>query len=278
MQVYAFVGKTGTGKSYRAQEVAKKNGIEYIIDDALLIKNSKVIAGKSAKTEANKIASVKSAIFNDETRRIDMVKTIKRERPEKILILGTSDEMVSKIATGLELGKIDHTIYIEEVATKEEMEEARKSRMEEGKHVVPVPTLEIKNQFSGYFLDPLKKMGLLRQEDTGIEVLEKTIIRPTYSYLGNYVISDNVINSIVSFVVKKIDGISKVFKVSTTKYIDGMKLDVDIEVEYGVNIPSLSSKIKNTIIYAIDNATGINIFGININVKSIAKIDINNKK
>ena len=66
MQVYAFVGKTGTGKSYRAQEVAKKNGIDYIIDDALLIKNSKVIAGKSAKTEANKIASVKSAIFNDE--------------------------------------------------------------------------------------------------------------------------------------------------------------------------------------------------------------------
>lgn len=275
MQVYAFVGKTGTGKSYRAQEVAKKNGIDYIIDDALLIKNSKVIAGKSAKTEANKIASVKSAIFNDEARRKEMIKVIKKEKPEKILILGTSDEMVSKIANSLELGKINHTIYIEEVASKEEMEEARKSRLEEGKHVVPVPTLEIKNQFSGYFLDPLKKMGLLKQEEAGIEVLEKTIIRPTYSYLGNYVISDNVINAIVSYVVQKVEGISKVLKVSTIKYIDGMKLDVDIEVKYGVNIPSLSSKIKNVIIYAIDNATGINIFGININVKSIA--NFNNK-
>lgn len=271
MQVYAFVGKTGTGKSYRAQEVAKKNGIDYIIDDALLIKNSKVIAGKSAKTEANKIASVKSAIFNDEARRKEMIKVIRKEKPEKILILGTSDEMVSKISNSLELGKINHTIYIEEVASKEEMEEARKSRLEEGKHVVPVPTLEIKNQFSGYFLDPLKKMGLLKQEEAGIEVLEKTIIRPTYSYLGNYVISDNVINAIVSYVVQKVEGISKVLKVSTIKYIDGMKLDVDIEVKYGVNIPSLSSKIKNVIIYAIDNATGINVFGININVKSIAK-------
>ncbi|MEG2348791.1 MAG: Asp23/Gls24 family envelope stress response protein [Clostridia bacterium] len=207
-----------------------------------------------------------------------MVATIKKEKPKKILILGTSDDMVNKIANSLEIGNIDHTIYIEDVASKEEMAEARKSRIEEGKHVVPVPTLEIKNQFSGYFLDPLKKMGLLKQGDSGIEVLEKTIIRPTYSYLGNYLISDNVINSIVSYTVAKIDGISKVIKVSTLKYIDGMKLDVDIEVEYGVNIPSLSSKIKNTIIYAVDNATGINIFGININVKSIARFSKQNKE
>ena len=31
MQVYAFVGKSGTGKSYRAQDVAKKYGIKYSI-------------------------------------------------------------------------------------------------------------------------------------------------------------------------------------------------------------------------------------------------------
>ena len=57
MQVYAFVGKTGTGKSYNALKVAKSHDIKYIIDDAILIKETKVIAGKSAKTEASKIAS-----------------------------------------------------------------------------------------------------------------------------------------------------------------------------------------------------------------------------
>lgn len=92
MQVYAFVGKTGTGKSYNAQSVARKNDIKYIIDDAILIKDTKVIAGKSAKTEANKIASVKAAIFLDETRREEMKKVIKLEKPDKILVLGTSDE------------------------------------------------------------------------------------------------------------------------------------------------------------------------------------------
>lgn len=50
-----------------------------------------------------------------------------------------------------------------------------------------------------------------------------------------------------------------------------MKLDIDIEIKYGMNIKNISSNIRNTVICAIDNATGINLFGININVKSISK-------
>lgn len=272
MQIYAFVGKTGTGKSYNAQMVAKQRNIDYIIDDAILIKNTKVIAGKSAKTEASKIASVKAAIFLNEQRRNEMINAIEKENPDKILILGTSDDMVEKIVKNLKLGKIDETIYIEDVASEKQIEEARRSRVEEGKHVVPVPTFEIKNQFSGYFLDTLRSFGIkIKDEKSSASDFEKTIIRPTYSYLGNYVISDNVINSIVSYTVSRIAGVHKVFKVTTQKFIDGMKLDIDIEVEYGYNIPSLSSNIKNAAIYAVDYATGINLFGININVKSIFK-------
>ncbi len=158
------------------------------------------------------------------------------------------------------------------MATEEQIKKARKSRVEDGKHVVPVPTFEIKKQFSGYFLDSLKIFNLFNKENDGRVVeTERTIIRPTYSYLGNYYISDNVINSIISYVVSKIDGVTKVFKVTTQKYSDGMKLDIDIEVKFGKNIKRLSSEIRNVAIYAIDNATGINLFGININVKSISK-------
>ena len=49
IKVYAFVGPSGTGKSYRAQLVASENEINYIIDDGLLIKDNAVIAGSSAK-------------------------------------------------------------------------------------------------------------------------------------------------------------------------------------------------------------------------------------
>ena len=36
IKTYAFVGPSGTGKSYRAQLVASEHEINYIIDDGLL--------------------------------------------------------------------------------------------------------------------------------------------------------------------------------------------------------------------------------------------------
>jgi uncharacterized alkaline shock family protein YloU len=269
MQVYAFIGKTGTGKSYNALNVAHKYGIKYIIDDAILIKNNKVICGKSAKTEDTKIASVKSAIFLDKDQRNDMINAIRIEKPEKLLILGTSDEMVETIAKNLELEEIYKRVYIEDIATKENIEIARKSRMEEGKHVVPVPTFEIKEQFSGYFLDPLRIFNSLMKNDEVAS--EKTIIRPTYSYLGSYYIAEKVINEIIEHSSSRIDGITKVYKVLSAKYIDGIKIDIDVQVKYGVNIPTLSNRLRNVIIREIDWATGINIFSININIKGIFK-------
>ena len=49
INVYAFVGPSGTGKSYRAQMVAGEKKVHFIIDDGLLINDNRVIAGKSAK-------------------------------------------------------------------------------------------------------------------------------------------------------------------------------------------------------------------------------------
>ena len=45
MQIIAFVGASGTGKSYRAITIARENKIDAIIDDGLLISNNKIVAG-----------------------------------------------------------------------------------------------------------------------------------------------------------------------------------------------------------------------------------------
>lgn len=275
MQVYAFVGKTGTGKSYNALKVAKSYDIKYIIDDAILINETKVVAGRSAKTEASKIASVKAAIFFYEDRRKEMIAAIKKEKIDKILLLGTSDEMVEKIAENLKLGKIQKTIYIEDIATPEKIEEARKSRNEEGKHVVPVPTFEIKKQFSGYFIDPLRMFDIYRRESSNMyeaESSEKTIIRPTYSYLGKFRISDNVIKEIITHVVGEIEGVDKVEKVFTEKYIDGMRIEMDLKIVFGNSIPQISKNVQKATATTIENMTGINLFGIDINIVGITRI------
>ena len=48
IQVYALVGKSGTGKSFRAKLLAEKIGVPYIIDDGLLIDDTTILAGRSA--------------------------------------------------------------------------------------------------------------------------------------------------------------------------------------------------------------------------------------
>ena len=181
IKVYAFVGPSGTGKSYRAQMIASERGISFIIDDGLLIKENEVIAGESAKKAATKVATVKHALFYEESEREPIIKAFKKYKPESILILGTSDGMVQKIAANLGLPEISETIYITDVATEEEMKTARRIRVTEGKHVIPVPTFEIKKDFSGYLLDPLQ---IFKSKGKGQQpyISEKSIIRPTFSY------------------------------------------------------------------------------------------------
>ena len=104
-KVYAFVGPSGTGKSYRAQLVASEHNIHYIIDDGLLIHDNDVAAGNSAKKAPTKVETVKKAIFIDKEDKKNMVEALKKLKPESILILGTSDWMVEKIAENLGLEK-----------------------------------------------------------------------------------------------------------------------------------------------------------------------------
>ncbi|MBR5227989.1 MAG: Asp23/Gls24 family envelope stress response protein [Clostridia bacterium] len=264
MEVFAFVGASGTGKSHNSQNVAAEYNIDYIIDDALLIKQNKVISGKSAKTEPTKIGSVKAALFTDPSRAKIMQRVIKNEKIEKLLILGTSDGMVDKIVENLNLPEISKRIYIEEVSSAEQIEEAKRIRKEEGKHVVPVPTFEIKEQFSGYFMDPLK---LFEKKDKVYK--EKTVIRPTFSYLGNYTISDKVLKDIVMHEGKKQEGITKLIKVSIDKYVDGISIQMEVNVKFGVKIPEVSTKLRSIVAKMVDYMTGINIFSINVVVKGI---------
>ncbi len=87
MKVYAFVGKSGSGKSHRAQMVAKEYGLNYIIDDAILIKDNKVVAGKSAKKAETKIASVRQALFSMPGQKEEIDRARKKEEIDSILIL-----------------------------------------------------------------------------------------------------------------------------------------------------------------------------------------------
>lgn len=268
MKVYAFVGPSGTGKSYRAQMVASEKNIEYIIDDGLLINENQVIAGESAKKAPTKIETVKHALFYNEEEKQEIIKAFKKYKPQSILILGTSDGMVKKIAANLGLPEITETIYITDVATEQEMQTAKRIRVTEGKHVIPVPTFEIKKDFSGYLLDPLQ---IFKSKGKGQKpyISEKSIIRPTFSYLGKFTISDAVFRQIVEYLAQITPGIYKIQKTRVENYGEGARIYLEVTVTYGCNLREDIREFKEKAKKEIEKLTAMNVEEFQVVVKGI---------
>lgn len=268
IKVYAFVGPSGTGKSYRAQMVAGEKGTHFIIDDGLLIKDNEVVAGESAKKAETKVATVKHALFYEDSEKETITKALKKYKPDSILILGTSDGMVQKIAANLGLPPVSDTTYITDVATQKEMETARRIRVTEGKHVIPVPTFEIKKDFSGYILDPLQ---IFKSKGKGNApyISEKSIIRPTFSYLGNFVISDTVFRQIAEYLAKRTDAINKIIRIRVEKTPEGPTIYMEVIVTYGYNVLVALREFKEKVIKEIEKLTTMNVVDITIVAKGI---------
>ena len=268
IKVYAFVGPSGTGKSYRAQMVAAEKNVKYIIDDGLLIHDNQVIAGESAKKASTKVATVKKALFYNEQEKEIIIKALKKFNPDSILILGTSDGMVKKIAANLCLPEITEIVYITDVATEQEMQTAKRIRMTEGKHVIPVPTFEIKKDFSGFLLDPLQ---IFKSKGKGQKpyIAEKSIIRPTFSYLGNFTISDTVFRQILVYLAEEVKPIHKILKTRVENYGEGVKLYMEVTIMYGFNIVTGLNDFKAKARKEIENLTAMNVVELEVVAKQI---------
>ena len=272
----------GTGKSYRAQKIAYDNNIETIIDDGLLIKGSRVIEGVSAKTAKTKVQTVKAALFSTEKEQERIRNSIKKERIKSILILGTSDEMVKRIQENLKLPKIEKTIYIQDVSTKEEMEEAVRIRRTEGKHIVPVPTFEIKKDFSGILLDPFQilKRGKKKdkkknkKENAGVE---RSVIRPAFSYFGKYTIKDKVFKDIIRLVCDRIQGITEIstIRIDKAQNSNDVEISMNMEIAYGYNIEEMAEEMKKQSKKELEYMTSVNISMVNV---KIVKIEVDEEK
>lgn len=273
MRTIAFVGPSGTGKSYRALTVAKDNGADAFIDDGLLIAGTKVLAGISAKRESTKIASVRRALFTSAEHARMVKKAIRENHIQCLMILGTSDGMVNKIAAMLDVPAIEKIIRIEDIATPEEMEIARESRLNDGNHVIPAPTFEIKKDFSGYFLHPsrLFQRNMDKAEDVYNE--EKSIVRPTFSYRGNYEISDNVIAMMAAFEAERTQGIYKVNSVNIRKTDHGVHMDMAVTACFGYDLCRVCRKVQYIVQKNIETYTSVNVRRVHIYVRGINKND-----
>ena len=270
MEVYALVGSSGTGKSFKALEFAYENDIEYIIDDGILIYKNKVLAGISAKQANTTIEAVKRAIFYNLEHRQEVREAIKKENIRKILIIGTSKKMVNQIVERLSIGRVCKFINIQDISTKYEIEIAKQAR-KEGNHVIPVPAVEIKSMASGLSINSLKRL-FRKGNNRNMIVLEKTIIRPTFSYIGKFYISADVIKQIIEYEVYNFGSIDRINKINIENCNNIMNIFVSININDLETIKKIED-IQQTIKKSIEKMNLVNLQKIYINIDKIKKIN-----
>ena len=270
IKTFALVGESGTGKSFRAKLVAHKYGIDYIIDDGLLIKDNHIIAGHSAKKEKSFIAAVKVALFDDKLHRDEIARKLQVEKIRNILLLGTSEKMVSKIAARLQIPPPKKIIKIEEIATQEEIEKAIRSRRIEGKHVIPVPSIEIRRNYPGIFHNALRIFtGNRRASGFAPGVHEKSVVRPSYSRRGRIVISEGAVSQMVMHCVDEFNRSIRIKKILVRGTEIGYNLTITIDVPYGTQLGGNIHQLKEYVIDNIERYTGILIEEVNIIIDKI---------
>lgn len=273
MEVIALVGPSGTGKSHRALIVAHEHNIDTIIDDGILIKDSKIIAGHSAKKERSKIRAVKRAIFMEEDHAQEVREAIEKVKPQRILILGTSINMVEKIVSVLCLPPVFKIINIEEIATSAEIAKARESRLKEGKHIIPVPTIELKPHFSGYLIDPLEIFFKKSQSKKRRKLGEKSIVRPIFSYYGKLLISDAVISAIVDYVATNEKAITRTGQIVIKNFQEkekGISINLDVTIRYGYSLREVVVAAQKRIKDVVEYMTGLLVNEVNVAVKRLS--------
>ena len=272
MTVIALVGGSGTGKSFRAKLLAQKHNIEALIDDGLLIQDDNILAGHSAKREKTFLGAVRVAVFDDKAHRDELAKAIKKHNLKRILILGTSDKMVNKIAMRLQLPEPSKIIKIEDIASQEDIEKAIRSRHVEGKHVIPVPSIEIKRSYPQIFYDSIvvklaKKKSPITPNNT--RVFEKSVVRPEFSQKGRVTITESALSQIVMHCVSEFDKQIIIKKITIKINSQGYKIVLTTDIPFGSELAGKVHNLQKYLIENIERFTGIYLEEVNIVVDKI---------
>ncbi|MEW6399473.1 MAG: hypothetical protein AB1503_09965 [Bacillota bacterium] len=265
VEVLAFVGPSGTGKSHHASLVAYETRADLIVDDGLVVCDGRIVAGRSAKREGTRVGALRAAFFVDPAHARQASEKIRELAPSRVLVLATSVGMADRICRTLDLPLPAEYISIDQVASAEEIRLALRARRQEGKHVIPAPTFEVKKGFSGYLVDPLRFLFRPRQapEPTRL-VVEKSVVRPTYSSLGRFLISQAVVVAISARACREVEGIARVLRARVDLKPDGVVVNLDVALRRVPGLAHTMPGVQDRVAGTLEHMTALNVLGINV--------------
>lgn len=264
IKVYAFVGPAGTGKSHRATHVAKQNGIDFIIDDGLVISRGRILAGRSAKSEINRLRAIKRAIFEFQDHRDEVVRYLTKHPPAKLMILATSTGMITKIIDRLGLPEPCRTIHITDIASEEEIAAALRERREKKQHVVPVAKAQIQQNFAGKLVSQIKDLFKGRDAD------RNTVVKPLFSFNGRVTIGSDAILEMCRRVLDYGGHVRRIRELDLETYDDKIELNIELDLNVGaMSALSIAKTLQRRLRSSLSYFTGMEIRQVNIRVNEI---------
>mgnify|MGYP001284941375 FL=1 len=265
-RVIAFVGPAGTGKSQRAQMVAMENEVDYIIDDGLVIAKGRIMVGKSAKAEKNLVRAIRRALFQFPEHRKAVLAFFQKKQPKKLMIIATSISMAEKITRALRLPYPEMIIDITEVASAEEIINARRERHEKGQHVIPASRTQIRKNFAGKLVGHLR--GLFKSVDK--EDGERTIVRPPFSFFGELTIESSAILDLVRHVLSSNPQITEVKDIRVRYKDDAISMEIVLQVIPGkMDFHRLGVVNQKRVASAVSYFTGMDVDGVDVHIVEV---------
>jgi uncharacterized alkaline shock family protein YloU len=268
-EVLALVGASGTGKSYQASQVAFESDADVIIDDGLLVHEAKILAGRSAKAEPTRVGAIKRAIFADADHACEARQALARQAPARILVLGTSYDMIGRILGALELPAPSRVIRIEDVATPREIWRAKRVRREQGKHVIPAPTLEVRKTFQGYLVDPLRFFLRPKGGRPPGPVVERSVVRPTWSSLGRFYINDTVVMSITLRAAREVAGVARPLRARIESEDGGAVIHLELALWIGADVLEVCRAAQLHVRKVVEYTTGLGLQAVNVTARTM---------
>lgn len=95
------------------------------------------------------------------------------------------------------------------------------------------------------------------------------MVRPTYSYLGDYDLSDKVITDIATYIGERIPGVENVIRVSVESSDEGVRIIILVIMKYGAMIVNVAKELQRKVSEQVEAMTAFNIISVDIDVRGI---------
>lgn len=266
VRVISFVGRAGTGKSQRAQVLARNLDIDYILDDGLVIRRGQIVCGRSAKTERNQVRAIRRAMMEFPDHRQEIQEFFQEAQPCTVMIIATSEGMSGQIAKRLGMPSPASIIHIEDVATPEEIRRARLERKVKGQHVIPVSQVQVRKNFAGKLVGKLRVFWKGKNKYEG----EKTIVRPPFSFIGALHIQPQAIEDLARHVALRTPQVRSIQEIRVKPSSEGVSLQLKIGVVLGErNLVEIARTVKVRISSSVSYFMGLDVRGVDVIVAEV---------